>query len=126
MIIRLPIQTAAAGVRYVAVSLPRIDCLLVDQPGKYLLPENLPAPSKVDSQPIGWQRPYRPISSPRAPSLRFLVEMALRCDSAEEMGKKLKRRFDRQAQRARLAPAGHPPRRGRVGSNVGRSDLAVC
>ena len=64
MIIRIPIQTAAAaGVRHVAVSLPRIDCLLADQPGKYLLPENLPPPSKVDSQPIGRRRLYRPISA---------------------------------------------------------------
>ena len=53
-------QTAAARVRYVAVSLPRIDCLLLDMPGKYLLPENLPPPNKVDSQPIGRRRLYGP------------------------------------------------------------------
>ena len=98
MIIRIPIQTAAAGVRHVAVSLPRIDCLLVDQPGKYLLPENLPPPTRSDVQPIGRRRLYRPISSPRAPSLLFLVKMALRCDSAEQTGQRLKRRFERQHQ----------------------------
>jgi hypothetical protein len=35
----------------------------------------------------------------RAPSLRFLVGLALKCESAEELSKKLKRRFDRQQQR---------------------------
>jgi len=64
MIIRLPMQTAAAGVRYVAVSLPRIDCLLVDMPHKYLLPEDLPPPGKSDSQPIGRQRLYHRSRSP--------------------------------------------------------------
>ena len=64
MIIRIPMQTAAAGVRHVAVSLPRIDCLLADQPGKYLLPEDLPPPNKADSQPIGRQRLYHRSRSP--------------------------------------------------------------
>ncbi len=34
--------------------------------------------------------------APRAPSLRSLVRLALKCDSAEELGKRLKRRYDRQ------------------------------
>ena len=45
MILHVPVQTAAAGVRHVAVSLPRIDCLVADQPAKYALPESLPAPT---------------------------------------------------------------------------------
>lgn len=44
--------------------------------------------------------PNPPPRAPRAPSLRSLVRLALACDSAEEMGKKLKQRFDRQQQRA--------------------------
>jgi hypothetical protein len=32
-------------VRYIPVSLPRIDCLIADQPAKYALPESLPAPT---------------------------------------------------------------------------------
>ena len=35
----------------------------------------------------------------RAPSLRSLVKLALKCDSVEQMGKKLKERFERQQQR---------------------------
>ena len=38
----------------------------------------------------------------RGPTLRSLVKLALRCDSAEEMGRKLKRRFERQQQRQGL------------------------
>jgi hypothetical protein len=35
----------------------------------------------------------------RAPSLRFLVSMAVRCQSADELGKKLRQRYQRQRQR---------------------------
>jgi hypothetical protein len=37
--------------------------------------------------------------APRGPTLRSLVKLAMRCDSAEQMGKQLKRRFDRSLQR---------------------------
>jgi hypothetical protein len=35
----------------------------------------------------------------RAPSLRFLVKLAVRCQSAQELGKELRRRYQRQQQR---------------------------
>ena len=35
--------------------------------------------------------------APRAPSLRYLVKLALKCDSAEELGKRLRQRYQRQA-----------------------------
>lgn len=41
--------------------------------------------------------------TPQAPSLRSLVRLAMKCDSAEEMGRKLKQRFDRQRQRQGIA-----------------------
>ena len=47
MFIQVPVQSAAAGVRHVAVSLPRVDCLLADQPAKYALP----APTGPDVPP---------------------------------------------------------------------------
>jgi hypothetical protein len=37
--------------------------------------------------------------APRASSLRVLVRWAVKCDSAEELGKRLKRRYERQQQR---------------------------
>ena len=58
MIVRIPLQTAAAGVRHVAVSLPYVGFLIDDRPDKYLRPEDLPPPGKLDSQPIGRQRLY--------------------------------------------------------------------
>ena len=97
MVVIVPELTGYASIRHVAVSLPYVAQLIDGK--KYMLPGDVKPPEG------GTER--RRQGAPRAPSLRFLVEMALRCDSAEEMGKKLKRRFDRQAQRARLAPAGH-------------------
>ncbi len=34
--------------------------------------------------------------APRAPSLRTMVKLAVRCQSAEELGQRLKRRYQRQ------------------------------
>jgi hypothetical protein len=53
--------------------------------------------------------PTRTPRAPRGPTLRSLVKLALACDSAEEMGKRLKRRFDRQKQRGLRTP--QPERR---------------
>src|SRR5215207_5699544 len=38
MILQVPSLCCSAHVRYIPVSLPRIDCLIADQPGKYALP----------------------------------------------------------------------------------------
>jgi hypothetical protein len=37
--------------------------------------------------------------TPRAPSLRSLVKLAVQCQSVEELGQKLRRRYQRQQQR---------------------------
>jgi hypothetical protein len=39
----------------------------------------------------------------RAPSVRFLVKLAMRCDGAEQLDKRLRRRYQRQALRVRRA-----------------------
>ena len=44
--------------------------------------------------------------APRAPSLLSMVKLAVRCQDAEELGERLKRRYDRQRQRRGLAPPG--------------------
>ena len=44
MILQVPSLCCSAHVRYIPVSLPRIDCLIADQPGKYAVPESLPVP----------------------------------------------------------------------------------
>jgi hypothetical protein len=38
----------------------------------------------------------RTATPPRGPSLRTLVRWALKCDSAEQLGKKIRQRYDRQ------------------------------
>ena len=45
MILQVPSLCCSAHVRHIPVSLPRIDCLFADQPGKYTVPESPPVPS---------------------------------------------------------------------------------
>ena len=40
MILQVPSLCCSAHVRYIPVSLPRIDCLIADQPGKYAVPDS--------------------------------------------------------------------------------------
>jgi len=77
MVISVAMLGGYGTLRRVRVSLPRIDCLLADQPDKYARPEDLPPPNKVDSQPIGVQRWYR---GPRPPpgEARPLAQYAAR------------------------------------------------
>jgi len=49
MVILIPAPTGYGGVRHIPVSLPRIDCLVADMPGKYAAPESLPAPAEPDA-----------------------------------------------------------------------------
>ena len=60
----------------------------------------------------------------RAPSLRFLVKLALlRCQSAEELGTKIRRRYQQQQQRQGIAPPG----RSRAGAELaGRLDRLLA
>jgi hypothetical protein len=92
-VIRVPELTGYAGIRFVAVSLPYAS-QLVDHV-KYLEPQDV-RQSDDDTE----RRRQR---APRAPNFRYLVRLALRCDSAEQLGQRLKRRSDRQRQRAGLA-----------------------
>ena len=93
MVIRTPMQTGYASIRHVAVSLPYV-ADLVDGV-KYMEPK--------DWQPLEGTELRRA----RAPSLRFLVRHALKCQSAEELGQRLNRRYQRQRQRQRAGIA--PP-----------------
>ena len=58
MVISLAVLGGYGTLRRVRVSLPLVPALLDDRPDKYALPENLPPPNKVDSQPLGRQRLY--------------------------------------------------------------------
>jgi hypothetical protein len=102
MVITLPTLATTGLIRHVRVSLPRVDALLNEPGNKYQLPENMPPPAGLELRAMMRPRIAQakaPPKAPRAPSLRSLVKLALACESAEEMGKKLKQRFDRQQQR---------------------------
>ena len=97
------------GVRYVAVSLPFVEALMDGK--KYRMPADVKPPQEVSAPPPdvvrtgahkrGFEQTRR---APRAPTLRSMVKLALKCDSAEQMGKQLKRRFDQSLRRRGIDP----------------------
>ena len=89
MVVIVPELTGYASVRHVAVSLPYAAQLIDGK--KYMLPQDVKPPEG------GTER--RRQQAPRAPSLRFLVRWAQQCDSAEQLGERLRRRYQRQQQR---------------------------
>ena len=95
-VVIVPELTGYASVRHVAVSLP-YTAQLIDGV-KYMLPGDVKPPEG------GTER--RRQTAPRAPSMRTLVRWAQACDSAEQLGERLKRRYDRQLQRRGLARPG--------------------
>jgi hypothetical protein len=66
MTIRVVVPTTTAGVRYVAVSLPRVDCLVAEQPAKYFLPGTEPLPTRSDVSPRAWSGSRRRITAKAA------------------------------------------------------------
>jgi hypothetical protein len=99
MVVIVPMQTGYAGVRYVEVSVPYVAALIGDGEKYYM------EPKRIEGAELRRQR---------EPSLRFLVKLALRCQSAEELGKKIRRRYQRQQQRQGIAP----PSRSRAGAEL--------
>jgi hypothetical protein len=102
MIIVVPQLSGYGGVMRVCVSLPLVEALLDEPGGKYMLPEDVPpTDSHDDLHKIRRQKAARfaQAAKKRAPSLQSLVKLALKCDSVEQIGKKLKERFERQQQR---------------------------
>jgi hypothetical protein len=90
MVIQVCELTGYGQVRYVWVSLPYAEVLLDGK--KYRLPADVPRPE-------GYRERAR-----RGPTLRSLVKLAVRCADAEELGKKLKRRYDRSLRRHGIDP----------------------
>ena len=100
MFVQVSLPTGYGSVRHVEVSLPFVAALL-DGEKYYMEPKRLEGTE---------------LRRARAPSMRFLVRHALKCQSAEELGQRLKRRYQRQRQRAGLEPAGN----GRVEDELAR------
>jgi hypothetical protein len=91
MFVQVPMQTGYGGVTRVEVALPYCAALVADSGGKYYM-----EPKRLEDDTE--RRRYH-----RGPTLRSLVKLALACESAEQMGKKLRRRFERQQRRAGIA-----------------------
>ena len=105
MVVITPELTGYASIRHVAVSLPYV-AGLVDGV-KYMELADI-KPPEGDTERC----------RQRAPSLRFLVKRALRCGSAEQLGKRLK---PRRRQQQRQAVVTRPDRRD--GSRLDRERL---
>ena len=101
MVVIVPELTSYASIRHVAVSLPYA-AQLIDGV-KYMEAKDVPALEGTE------------LRRSRAPSLRFLVKQAVKCESAEQLGKKLRRRYQRQQAR---------PRRGRARRNARQNACA--
>ena len=102
MVSLVTVPSAASGVKRVRISVPLVGCLIDGV--RYFRPDDLPAPAGEELRPMS--RP-RITKAPRAPTLRTMVRMAVKCADAEELGERLKRRYDRQLQRRGLAPPGN-------------------
>ena len=97
MVVIVPQLTGYASIRRVAVSQPYA-AQLIDGT-KYMEPGDVKPPEG------GTER--RRQRAPRAASMRTLVRWAQTCDSAEQLGERIKRRYDRSLRRRGLAPAGN-------------------
>ena len=65
MILQVPSLCCGAHVRYIPVSLPRIDALVADMPGKYAVPESLPVPGADRARHRGAGRATPVMTIPR-------------------------------------------------------------
>jgi len=83
MVVIVPELTGYASIRHIEVSLPYA-AQLIDGV-KYMLPQDVKLP-EGDTE----RRRQR---APRAPSLRTLVRLAIKCDSAEQQRRGLARRL---------------------------------
>ena len=108
MFVQVPMLTGYAGVVHVEVSVPYVAALIADG-GKYYM-----EPRRIDDDTE--KRRHRH----RGPTLRSLVRLAQRCDSAEEMGRQLKRRFDRSLQRQGLTRPGRATAEAELDRLLGR------
>jgi hypothetical protein len=86
----LSVANANNGFRHVRVSLPLVPELIDNT--RYFRDQDLPPRAGLD---------LRPLSRPRVPTLRSLVQLAVRCDSAEQFGKALRRKWELQRQQQR-------------------------
>ena len=91
MVSLVTVPSAASGVKRVRISVPLIECLVDGV--RYFRPGDLPPPEGDELRRMS--RP-RITKAQRAPSLRTMVRMAVKCADAEELGKKLRRRYQRQ------------------------------
>lgn len=96
MICRVVELTGYAGVRHVDVSVPLVPQLLDGK--RYFM-------NRSDLPRLETDTERRRQRAPRMPSLRRLVRLAMQCQSAEELGLALKRRYQRQQQRQGMAPS---------------------
>jgi hypothetical protein len=91
MVIMVSMLSGYDTLLHVPVSLPRIDCLIDHE--QYLEVDDMPPAEIRDLRRLRLQK------TPRAPSMRTVVRWALRCQSAEELGQRLRQRYERQQPR---------------------------
>jgi hypothetical protein len=103
MVRRLSFVGANGGLRTVLISLPMAEPLLDGQ--RYFRPSESPETpgARFHMSKPSPERLTRALhtATPRAPTLRAMVKLVLKCDSAEELGRKLRQRYARPSARQR-------------------------
>jgi hypothetical protein len=94
MFTTVAMMSGPSAVVHVEVSVPLVPQLLGQ--GKYYM---TPKPPAHDTE--------RRRRAARGPTLRSLVRLARQCDSAEQMGQEIRKRFDHSLQRRGITPPGH-------------------
>jgi hypothetical protein len=92
MFTQVSMMSGPANVVRIEVSVPYVAALIADDGKYYMEPKCIEDATE--------RRRYRH----RGPTLRSLVRLAVACDSAEELGKKLRRRYERNVQRQGIQP----------------------
>jgi hypothetical protein len=105
MVTIVPELTGYATLRHIEVSLAHVPALVDGV--KYMEPQDVP---RLDGTEL---------RRARAPSLPFLVKLALKCQSAEELGKKLRRRYQRQEHQG-MPPTGRSRAEGKLADELDR------
>jgi hypothetical protein len=114
MVATVPVLSGHGTVLHVRMSLPLVADLVAEYPEKYMLLEDTPPADSLGASSAG-NKPAacgftRSAKKTRAPSLRAMVRLAVRSQSAKEFGAKLKQRWDAKAARR---PRYRPPAPGR-------------
>jgi hypothetical protein len=100
----MPILGSDMKVRRLRISVPLVEALLDEPGGRYMREEDLPPKAGAE------------LRAHRAPSLKSLVKLALKCESAEQMGEEAQAAFRKPSSSGMVAAGSLTTQRSTSGS----------